>query len=241
MKLKKIKVSVIVPIYNEEETIVSVLKKINEQNVHNIEMEIIVINDGSKDNSLKILKENSELYSKLIDLKTNKGKGGAVKEGLKTANGEFILFQDADLEYDPSEYSKLLRPILELNADIVMGSRLLSPPLTRVHYFWNKIGNRCITLLFNILHNSTLTDIYSGYLVYRKNLLNPENLRTEGWEQQAEILSKIITNTAKIYEVPITYYGRTYEEGKKIKPKDVLKIMSTIVKEKIFPSKNLLK
>ena len=239
MKSKEIKISIIVPAYNEEETIVSVLKKINEQEIENIEMEIIVINDGSKDNSLKILEENPELYSKLINLEQNKGKGGAVKEGLKAATGDFILFQDADLEYDPSEYSNLFKPLLELNADIVMGSRLLSPPLTRVHYFWNKVGNRCITLLFDILHNSTLTDIYSGYLIYRRELLNPENLRTSGWEQQAEILSKIVTNSAKIYEVPITYYGRTYEEGKKIKPKDALKIMSTIVRERISPSRNL--
>ena len=162
MNIEKIKISVVIPVFNEENTIVSILKKINEQNIPNIDIEIIIINDGSTDNSLKIIEENSNLYSKLINLKVNKGKGGAVKEGLKSASGEFILFQDADLEYDPSEYPILFRPILELDADIVMGSRLMSPPLTRVHYFWNKVGNRCITLLFDILHNSTLTDIYSG-------------------------------------------------------------------------------
>jgi len=238
MNVKKIKISIIIPVFNEENTIITILKKISEQNIPNIEMEIIVINDGSTDNSLKIIEANSNLYSKFINLKMNKGKGGAVREGLKSVNGDFILFQDADLEYDPSEYPILFKPLLELDADIVMGSRLMSPPLTRVHYFWNKVGNRCITLVFDILHNSTLTDIYSGYIVFRKDLLNPKNLRTDGWEQQAEILSKIIKNSLKIYEVPITYYGRTYEEGKKIKPKDVIKIMGTIIREKIFPSKN---
>lgn len=238
MNVKKIKISVIVPVFNEENTIITILKKINNQNIPNIDIEIIVINDGSTDNSLKIIEENSNLYSKLINLKKNKGKGAAVREGLKAVNGNFVLFQDADLEYDPSEYPILFRPLLELDADIVMGSRLMSPPLTRVHYFWNKVGNKCITLLFDILHNSTLTDIYSGYIVFRKDLLNPENLRTDGWEQQAEILSKIVKNSVKIYEVPITYYGRTYEEGKKIKPKDVIKIIGTIIREKIFPSKN---
>ena len=238
MNTKKIKVSVVIPVFNEESTIISILKKINEQNIPNIDIEIIIINDGSTDNSLKIIEQNSNLYSKLINLKINKGKGGAVREGLKSASGEFILFQDADLEYDPSEYPILFRPILELDADIVMGSRLMSPPLTRVYYFWNKVGNRCITLLFDILHNTTLTDIYSGYIVFRKELLNPNNLRTDGWEQQAEILSKIVKDSRKIYEVPITYYGRTYEEGKKIKPKDVIKIIGTIIREKIYPTKN---
>jgi len=238
MNTKKIKISVVIPVFNEENTIILILKKINEQNIPNIDIEIIIVNDGSTDNSLKIIEENSNLYSKLINLEVNKGKGGAVREGLKSANGDFVLFQDADLEYDPSEYPILFRPLLELNADIVMGSRLMSPPLTRVHYFWNKVGNRCITLLFDILHNSTLTDIYSGYIVFRKDLLNPKNLRTDGWEQQAEILSKIVKDSIKIYEVPITYYGRTYEEGKKIKPRDVIKIIGTIIREKIFPSKN---
>lgn len=238
MNSKKIKVSVVIPVFNEESTIISILKKINEQNIPNVDIEIIVINDGSTDNSLKIIEENSDLYSKLINLKINKGKGGAVREGLKAVSGDFVLFQDADLEYDPSEYKILFRPLLELEADIVVGSRLMSPPLTRVHYFWNKVGNRCITLLFDILHNSTLTDIYSGYIVFKKDLINPNNLRTNGWEQQAEILSKIIKDSQKIYEVPITYYGRTYEEGKKIKPKDVIKIMYTIIREKILPSKN---
>lgn len=238
MNLKKIKVSIIVPVYNEERTIISILKKVSEQKISNVEMEIIVINDGSEDDSLKILQENSNLYSRLINLKENNGKGSAIKEGLKYATGDFVLFQDADLEYDPSDYSKLFTPLLELDADVVMGSRLMSPPLTRVHYFWNKIGNKLITLVFDILHNSTLTDIYSGYLVYKRDLLNPENLRTNGWEQQAEILSKIVTSKAKIYEVSIAYYGRTYEEGKKIKPKHVLKIIGTILREKILPTKN---
>lgn len=226
----------LIPVYNEENTIIQLLKKINEQKIENVELEVIVINDGSTDNSLNLLKANSTFYSKLIDLKHNVGKGGAIREGLKAATGDYILFQDADLEYDPSDYEKLILPIRRFNADLVVGSRLIAPPLTRVHYFWNKKGNQFITSIFNFLNNTTFTDIYTGYLLYRRALIDPEKLRTVGWEQQAEILSKIV-KTAKIYyEVPISYYGRTYEEGKKIRPRHVIGIILMIIRERFVAS-----
>ena len=235
----RIKVSVIIPVYNEEKTIIDVLKKVNLQKINSISMEIIVINDGSKDHSLELLKNNSKLYTKLINLEKNKGKGGAVREGLKSAVGDYILFQDADMEYDPSEYEKLLEPIIKQDADIVMGSRLMTSSSTRRGgYSRNRIGNNFITFLFNLLNHTTFTDIYSGYLIFRRSNITPNKLRTDGWEQQAEILSKIVKNSSKIYDIPIAYYGRTYEEGKKIKPKDIFKIISTIIGERISPSKN---
>ena len=199
--------------YNEQDTIIPILQKIHEQKIDDVKLEIIVIDDGSTDNSLNLLKSNSHLYSILVQQKTNTGKGGAVKEGLKVATGDYILFQDADLEYDPSDYEKLLIPIKKFNADLVVGSRLIAPPLTRVHYFWNKKGNETITTIFNFLNNTTFTDIYTGYLEYRKNLIDPDKLRTMGWEQQAEILCKIVKASKVYYEVPISYYGRTYDEG----------------------------
>lgn len=233
MPSKLLKLSVLIPVYNEETTIIHILEKVNEQRIEDVNIEIIVIDDGSTDNSLNLLKSNPRLYSKLIELKNNVGKGGAVKAGLKAATGEYILFQDADLEYDPSDYDKIMLPIRKFNADLVIGSRMIAPPLTRVHYFWNKKGNEFITSVFNFLNNTTFTDVYTGYLAYRRILIDPDRLRTVGWEQQAEILSKIVKTSKVYYEVPISYYGRTYEEGKKIRPRHVIGIILTMVKERI--------
>lgn len=234
MSTKQYKISVLIPVYNEQDTIISILKKAHEQKIDDVEFEIIVIDDGSTDNSLNLLKESQHLYSKLIEQKINTGKGGAVKAGLKAATGDYILFQDADLEYDPSDYNKLLLPIKKFNADLVIGSRLIAPPLTRVHYFWNKKGNEFITTVFNFLNNTTFTDIYTGYLAYRRTLIDPNKLKAVGWEQQAEILSKLVKASKVYYEVPISYYGRTYEEGKKIRPKHVIGIIFVMIKERLF-------
>jgi len=233
---KSLKLSVIIPVYNEEDTIIPLLELVNEQKIDGVELEIIVIDDGSTDKSLNFLKDNAGLYSKLIELGSNTGKGGAVKAGLKVATGEYILFQDADLEYDPSDYNKLMLPIKKFNADVVIGSRLIAPPLTRVHYFWNKKGNQLITSVFNFLNNTTFTDIYTGYIVYKRMLIDPERLRSIGWEQQAEILSKIVKASKIYYEVPISYYGRTYEEGKKIRPRHVIGIILMMVRQKLSSS-----
>ena len=239
MNVKKIIVSIIVPVYNEEKTLLTILEKISQQNIAGIKIETIVINDGSIDNSLNILKENSSLFHKLINLEKNSGKGSAVREGLKSATGDYILFQDADMEYDPSEYEKLLKPVIEFNADIVMGSRFMTSSLTRHGgYAKNRIGNYVITSLFNLLNNTKFTDIYSGYLIFRRSNITPSKLKTDGWEQQAEILSKIIKKSSKIYDMPIVYHGRTYEEGKKIKPIHVLHVIGTIIREKILPTEN---
>ena len=230
-----IRISIIIPAFNEENTIIALLNKVDKVNIEGVQKEIIVIDDASKDNTLNLLKNNNKLYSKLIEFKQNKGKGAAVKSGLEKATGDYILFQDADLEYDPNDYIKLLEPVIRFNADIVIGSRLSAPQLTRVYYFWHKFGNKFITFVFNILNNTTFTDIYSCYLLFKSELIKPENLVTNGWEQQAEILSLIVNKGDAFYEVPINYYGRTYDEGKKIRAYNAIAVLFTILKKKFFP------
>ena len=223
-----IKVSVIVPAYNEEVTIIELLRSVATQNVEGFEFEVIVIDDGSTDSTPRLLTENEELYDILLSLPQNCGKGGAVKMGLKEASGDFILFQDADLEYDPEDYQKLLLPIKDLSADLVIGSRFSAPPYTRVHYFWHKMGNRLITLFFNLLYNTRVNDMYSCYLVYQRELFDVSSLKTDGWGQHAEVLSRAIKNAKNIYEVPIRYRGRPYDEGKKIKGLDTISVIWAI-------------
>lgn len=232
-----LKISVLIPCFNEEKTIIQLLNVVNLQNIENISFEIIVINDGSSDNSLRLLQENSHLYSQLVSLDKNLGKGGAVIEGLKVAQGDYVLFQDADLEYDPNDYHLILKPILLGEADIVFGSRNLAPQMTRVHYFWNKVGNRLITFIFNILNNTTFTDIYSCYFLFKRNLVDPEELRVRGWAQQAEILGLAIKRGSTFYEVPISYFGRTHAEGKKIRAYNTLNVILTIIKKALFVKK----
>ncbi len=229
-----VKVSVIVPAYNEEDSIIQLLEKVSKVKIEKVDLEVIVIDDCSKDSTLKLLHERPDLYTLLLAQPKNRGKGSAVKAGIESSTGEFILFQDADLEYDPADYTKLLEPVLRLKADIVMGSRLVASPITRVSYFWHRVGNKMITFLFNILNNTTFTDIYSCYLVYRKDLFPIQSIITEGWEQHAEILSEAIAKGKKVYEVPISYYGRTYDEGKKIRAYHLFPVVSTILTKRLF-------
>ena len=229
-----LKISIIIPAFNEESTIIELLKKVREVETEGFEKEIIVVDDCSSDDTLLLLERNKNLYTKLIKSKVNSGKGAAVKKGLLNSTGEYILFQDADLEYDPSDYQKLLKPVLNFKADIVIGSRLAASQLTRVYYFWHKLGNKFITFLFNILNNTTFTDIYSCYLLFRSDLLKPEDLWSDGWDQQAEILSLIVSRGKSFYEVPVNYYGRTYEEGKKIRAHHAVAVLLTILRKRFF-------
>lgn len=222
--------TILIPAYNEEKTILEILRRVAAQEIDGVRFEVVVVDDGSQDQTVELLEQNPDLYSKLIKRPRNGGKGAAVKAGLMEATGDYVLFQDADLEYDPGEYVKLLKPVLDFGADIVMGSRLVAPPYTRVSYFWHKVGNWFITLIFNVLNNTTFTDIYSCYLLYRRDLFAPEDLKTEGWEQHAEILTRAAKKTDNMYEVPISYHGRSYAEGKKIRPWDAVSVIWAILR-----------
>jgi glycosyltransferase involved in cell wall biosynthesis len=231
-----ISVSIIIPAFNEQKTILQILQKVSEQHVEGVQLETVVVDDGSTDRTVELLESHPQLFSRLVKQPRNGGKGAAVRAGLAAATGDYILFQDADLEYDPADYAKLLMPVVRFSADVVMGSRIAAPPCTRVAYFWHKAGNRFLTLMFNVLNNTTFTDTNSGYLVYRKSLIRPEELKANGWEQQAEILSLAVRRGKVYYEVPISYFGRTYEEGKKIRAHHIIAVIKTIVTCRLFRS-----
>ena len=231
----KKKLSVIVPVYNEEKTIITTLKRIEETKDDRVEYEIIVINDGSKDNTLELLKSNNNLYQHLIDGKQNFGKGYAVKKGLELSTGDYVIFQDGDLEYDPEDFSKFIDVIQKFQADIVIGSRFNYNKYTRSFNILNKLGNYALTFFFNILYNTTFTDIYCCYLCFKKHLLDCQNLKTIGFEQHAEILCKLVKNGKKSFEVSVNYNGRTKNEGKKIKFYHMLPVLLRILIERIKP------
>ena len=228
------KISVIVPVFNEEKTIIELLTKVNKQNTENFSLEVIVVNDCSTDNSGELIQENEELYSQYIELSQNMGKGGAVREALISASGEYVLFQDADLEYNPEDFKNIFTVIKNYNPDVVVGSRFLSPQYTRVHYYFHKVGNKVITFLFNLLYNTTFTDIYSCYLCFRRTLIDPKKLKSNGWDQQAEILATVVKKSNVHYEVPISYSGRTFDEGKKIKGRHIFKVIMMIFKKRLL-------
>ena len=217
------KIDIIIPVYNEEDTILKILKKIKkvEEN-YNYDFNVIVINDGSSDSTHQILSQNPELYNKLIDNKINRGKGNAFKLGIKEIKGEIVIMQDADLEYDPNDYPKLIKPFNDFQADVVFGSRFLANDGHRVLYFWHMVANKLITLTSNIFSNLNLTDIETGYKLFKSNILKDIKLTENKFGIEVEITHKIANfkPKLKIFEVGITYQGRTYQEGKKIGLKD---------------------
>lgn len=208
--------NIVIPVFNEEKTILSVLHKLNSECKSIKDKNIIVVDDGSKDKTSFLLKKNAKLYSKLIISENNLGKGGAIMLALENIKTGYVLIQDADLEYDPVEIPRLWNLVRENDIDVLLTTRMSGSPLTRVHYFWHKLGNKFITFVFNIVNNTTFTDIYSGYIIFRRDLIDSKKLIFKGWAQQAEILTFLKHKSKKIYEAPITYKGRTYEEGKKI-------------------------
>ena len=208
---------VVIPVYNEERTIIEVLNKIKNSVENKFKYEVIVVDDGSTDKTKELLESNEGLYNKLLTNETNKGKGFSVKKGLLNCSGTHVTFQDGDLEYNPKDLLKLQKILVDFDADGVIGSRFIYSGYTRSHNILNKFGNKILTLIFNILYNTTFTDVYSCYFAFKKNLLKINELRTNGFEQHAEILCRVIKNGDKFYEVPINYNGRNVSEGKKIK------------------------
>lgn len=224
--------SVIIPIYNEYSTVREIVSLVNARPEVT---EIILIDDCSNDGTRNILTSYSDQKRiKVLYHNRNMGKGAALRTGFMAATGDIILIQDADLEYSPSDYSALLEPIVSGKADVVYGSRFLGGP-HRVLYFWHYVGNRFLTLLSNILNNINLTDMEVCYKVFLKEYVKNITLRCNRFGFEPEITSKIVRQKARIYEVPISYYGRTYEEGKKIGWKDGLAAIWWIVRFAVYP------
>ncbi len=226
------KLSIIIPCFNEEKTIEKIINNILEQEYKDIE--IIVVDDFSNDKTRHILKNSlSTKIDKLIFHSTNQGKGAAIRTGIKETTGEIILIQDADLEYDPHEYTKLINPILSGRADVVYGSRFIGSKPHRAVYFWHKIANNFLTLLSNIFSGLNLTDIETCYKVFKSDIIKKIKIEENGFGFEAEITAKISRKKYKIYEVGISYYGRTYSEGKKITWRDGFKAIYCILKYNI--------
>lgn len=220
------------PVYNEEKTIREIVQRV--QDVA-IEKEIIIVDDGSNDGTPQVLDDMVSRYDNLVLIHQNRnqGKGAALKEGFKHVTGEIILIQDADLEYDPKDYDLLLLPILDGRADVVYGSRFLGGP-HRVLFFWHYFGNKFLTLLSNMLNNLNLTDMEVGYKVFKRHILDQIHLKSNRFGFEPEFTAKIARLRTRIYEVPITYSGRSYEEGKKITWKDGIVAHICIIRFRFF-------
>jgi glycosyltransferase involved in cell wall biosynthesis len=226
-------VSILIPCFNEKAFIEQVIDKVINQNT--INKEIIIIDDCSTDGTVEILKEKlSNKVNKIIYLNENKGKGSAIKEGLKHATGEIIIIQDADLEYDPSDYNKLLSPFYENDADIVYGSRFIDNKKRRVIYFIHTLANKLLTFLVNCLLNLNFTDVETGYKAFKKEAIKDIFLKEKGFGFEIEITFKLAKQKLKFYEVGVSYSGRTYEEGKKIKKIHFFEAIYCMFKYKFF-------
>ena len=230
------KLSIIIPCYNEEKTIKELILKVKKSvNLLNIENEIILIDDNSTDGTKDILKnELNNSIDKIIHNPKNLGKGYSIKKGVELAKGEFILIQDADLEYDPKDYSKLLKPLQNNIADVVFGSRFIGTNEKRVLYFWHSVGNKFLTILSNMFSNLNLTDMEVGYKVFKSEIIKSIKLEENRFGFEPEITAKIAKLKIRIYEVGINYYGRKYEEGKKITWRDGFSAIRCILKYNIF-------
>ncbi len=226
------KLSIIIPCFNEIQTIETLLDTV--RNAPYPDKEIIVVDDGSTDGTREKLSELKNPIDRLILQPANRGKGAAIRTGIQAATGDIVLIQDADLEYDPREYPRLLQPILDGRADVVYGSRFLGGEAHRVLYFWHRMGNGFLTLLSNMLTDLNLTDMETCYKVFRREIIQSITIEEDRFGFEPEITAKIARKNCRIYEVGISYYGRTYTEGKKINWKDGIRALYCILKYNLF-------
>lgn len=233
------KISIIIPVYNEEKTLDKIISAVENANVLGLEKEIILIDDGSKDGSKDILNKYENAH-KILHHQKNQGKGMTLRTGFQSATGDIIIIQDADLEYDPNEYAEIIKPILDGKADAIFSSRFLSHRPHRVLYFWHYVGNKFITTLSNIFTNLNLTDIESGYKVFTKEILDKiaPKLKSKRFGIEPELVARTAKlarkNKCRIFEVGISYSGRTYAEGKKIGWKDGIEAVWCVIKYNLF-------
>jgi len=231
---KKYTLSVIMPVFNEIKTIKNAVNSVKKSKLPGIKKEIIIVDDGSTDGTTdeikRILKKDRAI--KAVFQPRNSGKGAAIREGLKHVTGDFTIIQDADLEYDPSDYKIMFEPVFRGNADVVYGSRFLGTH--RSFLFWNYVANKILSFTTNLLYNTTLTDMETCYKLFRTPIIKGMKIRSSRFEVEPELTAKVLKKNYKIYEVPIHFYGRGYEEGKKIKAIDGFKALWALIKYKFI-------
>jgi glycosyltransferase involved in cell wall biosynthesis len=224
--------SILIPVFNEEKTLVTVLEMVSRADTAGLTKEIVIVDDGSTDGTRDILAQldASQYNARIYYHEKNKGKGAALRTAQEHASGDVILIQDADLEYDPREYAELLRPILEGRADVVYGSRLCGGKVTRAFKIWHLFGNKFLSLITNVLYNATLTDMETCYKVFRADIFKKVKIRCDRFDFEPEITAKVLKQGVRLYELPISYYGRDYAEGKKITWKDGIWAVAALVR-----------